>query len=280
MVITPWVANPSSCTGVAMANETIASHDGAAGIIRFNRPKARNALTDRMLSETRAEMEAWEMDRSIAAVILTGDEKAFCAGGDVKGTAASDMAPFDKYRHRYTQAVWHDFMRYLSRYTKPVIAAVEGYALGGGLEIALRCDFIVGSSTAKLGLTEAKIGLFPILGGAWSLAHAVGERKARELAYTGRRIDADEALSLGILNHLTEQGQATQKAVDIANDIAACAPLSVMALKQAINRAGQQSFDQALTEGGDLSALLMFSEDRKEGLAAFVEKRKPGFKGE
>ena len=262
-----------------MADEIITRQDGAAGIIQFNRPHARNALTDAMLTQTRAAMQTWELDKTIAAIILTGDDKAFCAGGDVKGTASSDMAAFDKYRHRYTQSVWHDFMRYLSRYTKPLIAAVEGYALGGGLEIALRCDFIVGSSTARLGLTEAKIGLFPILGGAWSLTHAVGERKARELAYTGRRIDAQEALDLGLLNHLTDPGAAVTKSVQIAQDIAECAPLSVMALKQAINRAGQQTYDQALTEGGDLSALLMFSDDRKEGLAAFMEKRKPGFKG-
>ena len=259
--------------------EIVTSTDGAAGIIRFNRPQARNALTDKMLTETRTAIEAWEHDTTIAAIVLTGDDKAFCAGGDVKGTASSDMAAFEKYRHRYTQSVWHEFMRFLSRTTKPVIAAVEGYALGGGLEVALRCDFIVGSETTKLGLTEAKLGLFPILGGAWSLTHAVGERIAREMAYTGRRVEATEARELGILNHVVPAGQAVAKAVEIANEIARSAPLSVMAAKQAISRAGHQTFEQALTEGGDLSALLMFSEDRKEGLRAFMEKRKPEFKG-
>lgn len=256
------------------------STKGAAGIIRFARPKARNALTDEMLAQTGAQMEAWEQDNEVAVVILTGDDAAFCAGGDVKGTASSQMAPFAKYRHRYTQSQWHRFMRFLSGYTKPAIAAVEGYALGGGLEIALRCDFCVGSETAKLGLTETKLGLFPILGGAWSLARAIGERKARELAYTGRRIDADEALRLGIFNHVTPAGGAIAKAVEIADEIATSAPLAVMAVKQAINRAPSQTFEEALATGGDLSALLMFSEDRKEGLAAFVEKRKPEFKGE
>ncbi len=260
--------------------EILSSVDGAAGVIRFNRPEARNALTDTMLSETRAAMESWERDRSIAAIVLTGDEIAFCAGGDVKGTASSDMTAFDTYRYRHNQSVWHEFMRYLSRYTKPVIAAVEGYALGGGLEIALRCDFVVGSETAKLGMTEARLGLFPILGGAWSLAHAVGERKARELAYTGRRIKADEARALGLLNHVTPPRRAVAKAVEVADEIAGSSPLAVMAVKQAISRAGHQTFDQALTEGGDLSALLMFSEDRKEGLRAFLEKRKPEFRGE
>lgn len=260
-------------------SEILTAIQGAAGVIQFNRPEARNAMTDAMLSETRAAMGAWEQDRSIAAVVLTGDERAFCAGGDVKATASANLDAFEKYRHRHTQGVWHEFMRFLARFTKPVIAAVEGRALGGGLEIALRCDFIVGSETARLGLTEAKLGLFPILGGAWSLTRAVGERKARELAYTGRQVEAEEAFALGILNHVTPAGGAVAKALEIAEDIGQSAPLSVMAIKQAINRAGRQNFDEALAEGGDLSALLMFSEDRKEGLRAFVEKRKPDFRG-
>jgi len=259
--------------------EISVTNDGPAGIIRFSRPKARNALTDTMLSETRTAMQAFELDDQIAAIVLTGDEKAFCAGGDVKGTASSEMAPFDKYRYRYTHAVWHDFMRYMGNCTKPVIAAIEGYALGGGLELALRCDFTVGSQTAKLGLPEVKIGLFPILAGAWSLTHAIGERKARELAYTGRRIDAQEAHALGLLNHVTPVGDAVDKAVEIVREISTGAPLAVMALKQAINRAKGQTYEEALNAGGDLSALLMFSEDRQEGLRAFIEKRKPEFKG-
>ena len=253
---------------------------GPAGIVQFARPEVRNALTDTMLAETRTAMQSWELDRSVAAIVLTGDDRAFCAGGDLKRTASSAMSPFDKYRHRFNQAQWHEFMRFLGRYTKPVIAAVEGFALGGGFEIALRCDFAVGSTTARLGLTEARLGLLPILGGAWSLTRAVGERKARELAYTGRRIDSDEALELGILNHVTPPGGALDKAVALAGEIAQSAPLAVMALKQAINRAPRQTFDEALADTGDLSALLMFSDDREEGLAAFLERRKPEFKGE
>lgn len=260
--------------------QIVVSVQGSAGIIRFARPNSRNALTDRMLAETRMQMETWEGDHAIVAIVLTGDDKAFCAGGDVNGTATSEMEPFDKYRHRYTQAEWHNFMRFLSNFTKPVIAAVEGYALGGGLEIALRCDFIIGSETALFGLTEAKFGLFPILGGAWSLSRAIGDRMAKELAFTGRRFTAATAMDLGILNYTTPAGKAVAKAIEIVGEIETNAPLSVMVLKQAINRAPSQTFDEALNAAGDFSALLMFSEDRREGLAAFLEKRKPEFKGQ
>lgn len=251
-----------------------------AGILRLARPEARNALTDTMLTEARSVLADWDADRSVAAIVLTGDDKAFCAGGDLKGTAASEMPPFDKYRHRHTTAVWHDFMRFLGRVTKPVIAAVEGYALGGGLELMLRCDFAVSSATARFGMPEARRGLFPILGGAWLLSRAVGQRKARELAYTGRQIGAEEALRLGLVNHVTPAGQALEKALELAAETARSGPLAVMAIKQAINRAPSQTYEQALDASVDLSALLMFSQDRKEGIAAYLEKRLPEFKGE
>ena len=256
------------------------SVSGKVGILQLSRPEARNALSETMLTEMRQALETWEGDRAIAAMVITGDERAFCAGGDLKAAASSSMSHFDRYRYRHTAAAGYEFMRFLGHCTKPVIAAVEGYALGGGLEIMLRCDFAVGSDTARIGLTEAKHGLFSILGGAWSLARAIGEPRARELAYTGRLIDPDEALSLGLFNHLTPAGGALDKALEIAEEIAASAPLSVMAIKQAINRAHSQSFEEALATGGDLSALLMFSEDRREGLAAFAERRDPNFKGE
>ena len=251
------------------------------GKITISRPEVRNSFRPQTVFELREAFELAREDQNVGVVILTGEGKeAFCAGGDLKGTASATMPAFDKYRHRYTTSEWHNFMRFLGQYTKPVIAAIEGYALGGGLEIVLRCDFCVGSETAKLGLTEAKLGLFPILGGAWSLTRAIGEKRARELAYTGRRIGADEAKEIGILNHVVPAGQAVDKAVEIAAEIAANAPLAVMASKQAINRAPRQTYEEALNAGGDLSALLMFSNDRKEGLAAFAEKRKPEFKGE
>ncbi len=261
-------------------SEILTEVRGRAGIVRLNRPKALNALSDTMMSEMMAALAAWEMDREITGVIVTGSGTAFCAGGDVKGTASSQMAPFDRYRYRYGQAVWHDVFRKLSRYTKPLIAAVEGHAYGGGVELLLLCDFAIGSETARIGVTEARLGLFPILGGAYLLAEAVGPRMARELCFTGRKLSAADAQALGIFNHVTPAGGAVDRAVEIIDEIATNAPLAVMASKQAIARARHQSFDEALTEGGDLSALLMFSEDRKEGLQAFLDKRDPDFKGE
>lgn len=138
-------------------------------IVRFMRPDSLNALTDTMLAETRAAMQAVELDHAIRAVVLTGDDRAFCSGGDLKASAGNSLPPYDRYLARFTQSEWHNYMRFLSRYPKPVIAAIEGYCLGGGLEIALRCDFAVGSQSATIGMTEARHSLFPILGvlGRW-----------------------------------------------------------------------------------------------------------------
>jgi len=249
-------------------------------IVRFMRPESLNALTDTMLAETRSAMQAFELDHAIRAVVLTGDDRAFCSGGDLKASAGNSLPPYDRYLKRFTQSQWHNYMRFLSRYPKPVIAAIEGYCLGGGLEIALRCDFAVGSQSATIGMTEARHSLFPILGGAWSLAQCVGERMAKELIFTGRRIDATTAHRLGILNHAVPAGQALTRACEIADEIAGNGPLAITMAKQAIDRARGQTFDDALTAGGEFSALLFFSRDRQEGLAAFKEKRKADFKGE
>lgn len=252
---------------------------GPVAIVGFDRPSARNALTDSMLAQTRAALESWEVDPAVRAVVLTGDKTCFCAGGDLKATAAAQVGPFDKYFARMNRSEWHNFVRYLGAYPKPVIAAVEGPALGGGLEIALRSDFIVGASSARLGLTEARFSLFPILGGVWLLVEAVGERVAKELMFTARHINAAEARDLGLINHVVDDGKALDAAVEIADRIAQNGPLAVALMKQAAGRARSQSFEQALASGGEMSAMLMFSEDRVEGLLAFREKRKPEFKG-
>lgn len=260
-------------------SEVLSTLEGGTRVLRFNRPQARNALTDSMLAEAWECLHAALVDAAVQAVVLTGDEQAFCAGGDLKASAASTLAPFDRHLSRFAHSPWHDFVRQLARYPKPVIAAIEGHCLGGGLEIALLCDFCVGSESARLGLTEARHGLVPILGGAWSLARCVGPRRAKEMMFTGRPLDAREALALGLLNHLVPPGQALDQALRIAAAIGANAPLSVRAMKQAVDRAEGQSFEQALATANEWSTLLGFSEDRREGLAAFREKRAPRFRG-
>ncbi|MEM7693542.1 MAG: enoyl-CoA hydratase/isomerase family protein [Pseudomonadota bacterium] len=262
-----------------MSEQTLVTREGPALIVAFNRPEALNALTDAMLAQTRAAMVEALTDPTIAAVVLTGSARAFCAGGDLKGTAESTLPPYDKYLKRFTETEWHAFARFLHRFPRPVIAAVEGHCYGGGLELALIADFIVASETAKFGLTEASHGLFPILGGAWSLARAVGPRQAKALAFTAKRFGAEEALRLQIAVEVTPAGDAVPRAVAMAGEIANCAPLAVAAAKQAIDRAHGQSFDEGLTAAGEFSLMLMFSEDRAEGLAAFKEKRAPKFKG-
>lgn len=270
---------PEGAQGVG-PSEIRTDVQGHALVIRFHRPHVRNALSDTMLSEAWAAMRSAASNRSILAVVLTGDEQAFCAGGDLKASAGNNLAPFDRYVSRATQSEWSEFIVHLSRFPKPVIAAIEGHCLGGGLEIALQCDLCVGSQTARLGLTEARHGLVPILGGAWSLARCVGPRMAKEMLFTGRRIDAPEALSLGLLNHVVPPGRALTKALEIAAEIARSAPLSVLAAKQAVDCSASQTLDQALATANQWSALLSFSADRREGLDAFRDKREPRFRGE
>jgi enoyl-CoA hydratase len=259
--------------------ETRTEIRGATAVLRLHRPEARNALTDTMMLAADAALSAWEIDPAIRAVVIAGTDDCFCAGGDLKASAASADGPFDKYFARFNRSAWHNFVRHLGNYPKPVIAAVEGPALGGGLEIALRCDFIVGSASAKLGLTEAKFSLFPILGGAWLLAEAVGERLAKELIFTARHVDANEALRIGLVNQVVPAGQALTAALETAGRIGENGPLAVALAKQAVGRARSQSFEQALLASGEMSAMLAASEDRVEGLTAFREKRKPNFKG-
>jgi enoyl-CoA hydratase/carnithine racemase len=259
--------------------EALVAIEGRTLVVRFNRPQVRNALSDAMLAQAWRAMRDALPDPQVQCVVLTGDEKAFCSGGDLKASAGSTLAPFQRYLSRFAHSQWHDFVRQLARYPKPVIAAIEGHCLGGGLEIALLCDFCIGSESARLGLTEARHGLVPILGGAWSLARCVGPRKAKELLFTGRRVDAQEALALGLLNQVVAPGQALPRALEIATEIAESAPLSVLAMKQAVDRAVDQNLDQALATANEWSSLLGFSDDRREGLEAFRDKRKPRFRG-
>jgi len=266
-------------SAVAQPEEVLSSVEGRTLLLRLNRPESRNALSDTMLAQLWDRMHAALTNPEILVVVLTGDERCFCAGGDLKASGGSTLTPFDRHLSRFADSRLHEFARRLAHYPKPVIAAIEGYCLGGGLEIALLCDFCVASESAQLGLTEARHGLVPVLGGAWSLARCVGARRAKEMLFTAARVDAHEALRMGLLNHVVQKGQALPKALDIAARVAASAPLSVRAIKQAVDRSFDQSFEQALETANEWSTMLGFSEDRREGLEAFMAKREPRFRG-
>lgn len=258
----------------------IARRVGAACEIQLNRPDKLNAINQEMAGEIADALIAAEVDRSVVAIVLCGSEKSFCAGADLGGMSSAPEHRFDNYRARYNAQENRRMYRTLCFYTKPVISAVEGYCLGGGFELAMWGDIIIASESATFALPETRHSLFPGGGGTQNLPRLISPAIAKELIWTARRISAAEANGYGILNHLTPKGEALKKAHELVTAIAKNGPLGIMMSKLAINRGLDQSrYNGFLTEG-DLSQMLVFSEDRTEGLKAFAEKREPRFKGQ
>jgi len=251
-----------------------------ACIVRLDRPDKLNAMNMAMAGELTEALVAAEMDRRVVAVVLCGDERAFCAGADLSGMPTDPALRFDQYRERFNVAPNRQLYRTLCFYTKPVISAVEGYCLGGGLEVALWGDFIVAGEGASFGLPEVGRGLIPGGGGTQNLPRLIGPALAKELIWTGRRIDAAEAQALRIVNHLVPKGGALKKAEEIVAAMAKNGPLGLMMSKQAIDRGLDSSRFNGFLGEGDLFHMLYFSEDRTEGLKAFAERRPPRFKGQ
>jgi enoyl-CoA hydratase/carnithine racemase len=248
--------------------------------IQFNRPEALNAINQDMAGEVNDALVKVELDRSVHVVILSGNERSFCAGADLGGMSSGPEARFDMYRARFNYAQLRILFRTLCFYTKPVISAVEGYCLGGGFEMAMWGDFIVAGEGASFALPEVRHSLIPGGGGTQNLPRMIGPHLAKEMIWTGRRISAQEAKEYRIVNHVVPKGEAVAKAQEIAAAIARNGPLGILMSKQAINRGLDQSrYNGFLTEG-DLAHMLVFSEDRPEGLKAFAEKREPKFKGQ
>jgi enoyl-CoA hydratase/carnithine racemase len=216
----------------------------------------------------------------VGAVILQGSEKAFCTGIDTSEFTIGANEYFDFYRKRKRSRKVNSLFRDVTGFTKPVISAVEGFALGGGLELALVGDLIVAGANAKFGLPEIKLGLMPGGGGTQTLPRRIGPALAKELMWTGRRITADEALAYRLVNHVTPAGGALDKARELARSICANAPLSVMFTKSVIDRGMDLPLAEGMAAEGDVSFMLYFTQDRNEGLSAFREKRTPSFKGE
>jgi len=257
-----------------MSTETIiVERRGRVGIIRFNRPQALNALNAALKNELLGAVEAFDADANVGCILLTGSDKAFAAGADIKEMA--DKSYIDISRADYAG----DYER-LTRVRKPLIAAVAGFALGGGCELAMLCDFIIAADNAKFGQPEIKLGIIPGIGGTQRLTHAVGKAKAMDMILTGRMMDAAEAERSGLVARVVPAARLMEDAIKIAETIAALSEPSLIAAKEAVNR----SFETSLAEGVRFERrifhALFATKDRKEGMTAFIEKRPPRFKNE
>jgi enoyl-CoA hydratase len=242
--------------------------EGGVTLITLNRPQALNALNNQVLGELVAALQAFDADRSQGCAVLTGSEKAFAAGADIKEMQPQSFG--DMYGDNYF-AGWEQF----TRTRKPVIAAVAGFALGGGCELAMMCDFILAADTAKFGQPEIKLAVAPGMGGSQRLTRAVGKAKAMEMCLTGRFMDAEEAERAGLVSRIIPAADLVEEAVKTAATIAAMAPLAVLANKEMVNAAFETTLGQGVQFERRLFHGLFGTEDQKEGMAAFVEKR-PG----
>jgi len=245
---------------------------GRVGLITLNRPEALNALNNQLMRELMDALDAFDKDDEIGATVITGSEKAFAAGADIKEMAHKNTLQMMDTDH---VAV---FGRILT-IRKPVIAAVSGWALGGGCEVALSCDMIVASDSAKFGQPEINIGVIPGAGGTQRLIRAVGKALAMEMILNNRTLTAQEALQYGLVNRVVPVNDFLNEALKLAEEIASRAPLAVRAAKRMINLSYESFLGEGLAEEKMVFYSLFSSEDQKEGMQAFVEKRKPEWKG-
>ncbi|KQQ56634.1 MULTISPECIES: enoyl-CoA hydratase [Rhizobium/Agrobacterium group] len=240
------------------------------GVITLNRPQALNALNSTLLKELRHILASFSRDESIGAIVITGSPKAFAAGADIKEMQSLDFV--DAYLGDFLGG-WDD----VASTRKPVIAAVSGFALGGGCELAMMCDFIIASETAKFGQPEITLGVIPGMGGSQRLTRAVGKAKAMDLVLTGRKMDAAEAERSGLVSRVVPQERLMDEAIEAATTIASLSRASVMMAKESVERSFEVSLSEGLRFERRLFQALFATEDQKEGMAAFVEKRKPVF---
>jgi enoyl-CoA hydratase len=243
---------------------------GRVGLIRLNRPNALNALNSAMMEEIAIAVDAFEADPGIGCLVVTGSEKAFAAGADIKEMASKSY--MDAFMGNFA-ATWDR----LAHARKPVIAAVAGFALGGGCELAMQCDIIIAADTAKFGQPEIKLGIIPGIGGTQRLTRAVGKAKAMDLILTGRMMDAAEAERSGLAARVVPAADLLAEAMKTAETIAAMSLPSVMAAKEAVNRAFEISLAEGVAFERRVFHALFATEDQKEGMAAFVEKRPAKF---
>jgi enoyl-CoA hydratase len=245
---------------------------GRVGWITLNRPKALNALNDALMDELGVALLAFDADEAIGAMVITGGDKAFAAGADIG--AMRQWTYMDVFKSEYISRNWES----IKRVRKPVIAAVAGYALGGGCELAMMCDFIIAADNARFGQPEIKIGIMPGAGGTQRLPRAVGKAKAMDLVLTARMMDAAEAERAGLVSRIVAADKLQEEALAAATTIAAHSLPAVMMAKEAINRAFEAPLGEGVLFERRLFHSLFATEDQKEGMAAFVEKRPAQFR--
>lgn len=244
---------------------------GKVGLIRLNRPKALNALNDQLMDELGDALLAFDADEGIGCIVITGNEKAFAAGADIG--AMAQYSYMDVFKSGYISRNWE----VVSQVRKPVIAAVAGYALGGGCELAMMCDFIIAADTAKFGQPEIKIGTIPGAGGTQRLPRAISKAKAMDMCLTARMMDAVEAERAGLVSRIVAPDRLIDEAIAAATVIADMSLPMAMMIKEAVNRAYEGSLADGIRYERRLFYSTFATEDQKEGMAAFVEKRAPKF---
>jgi len=251
-------------------NNIVVETEGRVGVITLDRPEALNALNSELIGELACALQGFETDDAIGAIVITGSEKAFAAGADIK-----EMAP-KSFQEVYAEdfaAQWDC----AARCRKPVIAAVSGFALGGGCELAMQCDIILAADTAKFAQPEITLGIMPGIGGTQRLIRAVGKAKAMELCLTGRMMDAEEAERAGLVARIVTASELRAEAMKTAAKIASMSLPAVMMTKETVNRAHEVSLAEGILFERRAFHAMFATDDQKEGMAAFVEKRKPKF---
>jgi enoyl-CoA hydratase len=250
----------------------LVSHEGAVAVVTLNRPKALNALNSELLRELVTALEGFDDDDAVRAIVLTGSDRAFAAGADIK-----EMAP-QSYMDMFKSNFFAGAADRIAAIRKPIIAAVAGYALGGGCELAMLCDFIIAADTAKFGQPEINLGVMPGIGGTQRLTRFVGKSKAMEMCLTGRNMDAAEAERSGLVSRVVPAADLMTEALKAAQKIAEQSVPIVMMTKETVNRAYETTLAEGIRFERRLFHAMFATDDQKEGMAAFSEKRKPAFK--
>jgi enoyl-CoA hydratase/carnithine racemase len=255
-----------------MAELVESSRDGHVALLRLNRPEARNALSPEVMETLAAELERLDPDSDVRCIVIAGSDKVFAAGADIKALSERSFA----------EALSHpsaSFWRRVAAIKTPLVAAVSGFALGGGCELALACDMIVASDTARFGQPEITLGIIPGGGGTQRLARVLGKQLAMEYVLTGRQFDADMALEMGLVNKVAKKNRWLEEAMELARTVAERPPIAVRLGKQAVLTAEETAFSAGLENERRLYEIAMATEDRVEGMQAFLEKREPKFEG-